>query len=413
MAATRTQAGKAQPTKGHILKIGVVGMGVGAAEILPAMESMPEVQLVAGADINPRVREAFSQRYHIRAYDSVEKLCADPEVDAVWVSTPNKYHAPHTIIAAQHGKHVVVEKPMAISLQEAEAMIEACDKNKVKLLCGHTMSYSAPVRAMYRIIKSGELGKARAINIWSYSDWMLRPRTAEELNLAEGGGIPYRQGPHQIDTIRLLGGGMLRSVRAMTGDWFKERTIPGYYGAYMEFEDGTPSIMVHNGYGYFNTNDLVAWGTERQRYTPEERVAIRKAMRTGSRKEDQDKDDMRIGGRQEFAIFARGGERKPWLPTDLGVVVVSCDRGDIRHSPYGVYVYGDDGKRDVPVGEGAAMRREELEELYNAVAMGGPVHHSGRWGMATLEVCLVIMQSARERREVMLKHQVPTPADYG
>src|SRR5574342_242609 len=114
------------------LRLGIVGIGVGASEILPQMEAMPDIQLVAAADINRRVLSTFQHRYGAKTYDSAEKLCADPNVEAVWVSTPNKFHAPHTIMAAEHGKHVVVEKPMAISLQEAEQMIDASIQNKVK-----------------------------------------------------------------------------------------------------------------------------------------------------------------------------------------------------------------------------------------------------------------------------------------
>ena len=90
-------------------------------------------------------------------------MCADPDVEAVWVSTPNRFHAPHTIIAANAGKHVVVEKPMAISLQEAEQMIEASSKNKIKLLCGHTQSFGPHIRTMRKIIRSGELGRLCAL----------------------------------------------------------------------------------------------------------------------------------------------------------------------------------------------------------------------------------------------------------
>src|SRR5262245_51613532 len=105
------------------LKIGIVGIGVGASEILPQMEAMPDIQLVAAADINRRMLNTFQHRYGAKTYDSIEKLCADPNVEAIWISTPNRFHAPHTITAADHGKHVVVEKPMAISLAEAEKMI--------------------------------------------------------------------------------------------------------------------------------------------------------------------------------------------------------------------------------------------------------------------------------------------------
>jgi predicted homoserine dehydrogenase-like protein len=125
------------------LKLGIVGIGVGASEILPQMEAMPDIQLVAAADINRRVLNTFQHRYGAKAYDSIEKLCADPNVEAVWISTPNRFHAPHTIIAVEHGKHVVVEKPMALSLAEAEKMIEAAEKNKVN-------SYAVTRKAMAR-----------------------------------------------------------------------------------------------------------------------------------------------------------------------------------------------------------------------------------------------------------------------
>jgi phthalate 4,5-cis-dihydrodiol dehydrogenase len=391
------------------LKLGIVGIGVGASEILPAMESTPQIELVAGADVNRRVLQTFQARYGARVYDSVEKLCQDPDVEAVWISTPNKFHATHTIIAAQHGKHVVVEKPMAISLQEAEGMIEAAEKNGIKLVCGHTQSFGPHIQTMRRIIQSGRLGRLRAMHVWAYTDWMLRPRTPEELDLAQGGGVPYRQGPHQIDTLRLLGGGMVRSVRGTIGQWFEGRSIPGYYSAYLDFEDGTVATLMHNGYGYFLASELVPWGTNKSRYTYEERAVIRRQLLDGTRDENTAKDAMRIGGSQEREIFRQRGGRRAWVPNDLGILVVSCDRGDIRQSQYGLYVYSDNGVEDVPLPEEGWARRGELEELYNAVVLKESIRHTGAWGMATLEVSLAIMQSARERREIFLSHQVAAP----
>jgi phthalate 4,5-cis-dihydrodiol dehydrogenase len=392
----------------------MVGIGVGGAEILPAMEATDSIDLMAGADINPVTRERFKQRYpNTRVYDSIEALCNDPDVDGVWISSPNRFHAEHAIVAANHGKHVVVEKPMALSLQQAEDMVRAADKNGVKLLAGHTMSYSLPIRAMRKIITSGRLGKLRALHVMAYSDWMLRPRSADELDFSQGGGVPWRQTPHQLDTVRVLGGGRLRSVRGMTGQWMPERPIPGYYSAYLEFEDGTPVTVVHNGYGYFLANELLPWGGTKQRYTLEQRVAVRKAMESGTRKEDDDKQDMRIGGNAEREIF-RTHEPEPWTPGDLGLVIASCDRGDIRHSAHGLYVYDDDGLHDIDLEgpTGMAQRRAELVEFYDGIIGGKPLYHDGAWGMATLEVALALMQSAKERREIQLTHQVPVAEDY-
>jgi phthalate 4,5-cis-dihydrodiol dehydrogenase len=104
------------------------------------------------------------------------------------------------------------------------------------------------------------------------------------------------------------------------------------------------------------------------------------------------------------------------MPEDMGLAVASLERADLRQSAQGVFVHSDAGKQDVPViagrQMGIAQRRAELEELYAAVVGGQPLWHDGRWGMATLEVCLAIMDSARERREIMLHHQVPLPAGY-
>ncbi|HEY7061134.1 MAG TPA: Gfo/Idh/MocA family oxidoreductase [Chloroflexota bacterium] len=398
------------------LKIGMIGIGVGGAEILPAMEAMESLELVAGADIVPATLERFQARYPwTKTYGSAEELCQDPNVEAVWISSPNRFHAQHTILAANHGKHIVVEKPMAINLDEARAMVEAADRNGVKLLAGHTRAFTLPLRAMRRVVASGKLGALRAVNVWAYSDWILRPRTADELDISQGGGVPYRQGPHQVDTVRLLGGGLVRSVRAQVGHWLPERPIPGYYSAFLEFEDGTPATIVHNGYGYFLGAELVPWGQDRQRYTAEERANIRAALRSGTRAETDEKQAMRIGGEQESKIFRRE-EPEPWVPEDCGFVLTSCDRGDVRQSAYGIYVHSDRGKEEIDVVAGRAMgtsqRRAELEELYDAVVLGKPLWHDGRWGMATLEVCLAMMQSARERQEIRLQHQVPVPADY-
>jgi phthalate 4,5-cis-dihydrodiol dehydrogenase len=417
MASTQ-QEGAASATKPiKALKLGLISVGVGAAEMLPAMEAMEEIDLFAAADVVPETRERFKARYpNARVYDSAEALVKDPDVEAVWIATPNRFHGPHTILAAEHGKHVVVEKPMALNIEQAEQMVETADKNKVKLLAGHTRSYTLPIQAMRRIITSGKLGKVRAIHLLAYSDWMLRPRTADELDINQGGGIPYRQGPHQIDTVRVLGGGLLRSVRAMTGQWMPERNIPGYYSAYLEFEDGTPATIIHNGYGYFLGAELVPWGESTQRYTMAERVEVRKQMREGRRDETQDKQALRIGGAAEEATFREAEREKPWVPEDMGLLIVSCDRGDIRHSKYGLYVYDDEGIHDVDLTPdremGVGQRRAELEEIYEGVVNNRPLFHDGRWGMATLEVCLAMMQSAKERREIMLTHQRPVTPEY-
>ena len=93
---------------------------------------------------------------------------------------------------------------------------------------------------------------------------------------------------------------------------------------------------------------------------------------------------------------------------DLGIVIASCEGADIRQSPHGLWVYDDNGQRELPVEGLREERFAELDEMYQAVTQNRPVEHDGRWGMATLEVVLGIMQSGRERREIMMTHQCPS-----
>jgi predicted dehydrogenase len=86
-------------------------------------------------------------------------------------------------------------------------------------------------------------------------------------------------------------------------------------------------------------------------------------------------------------------------------MLVSCERGDVRQSPNGLWVYDDDGQREVPVEGIHDERMAELDEMYQALTTGRPVRHDGRRGTATLEVVLAIRQSALERQEIRLSHQ--------
>jgi phthalate 4,5-cis-dihydrodiol dehydrogenase len=403
------------------LKLGVAGLGQAAGGVMPTMMALPEIELIVGADILPEMRDGFERRYPgVRSFDSIAAMCTQSDVEAVWVSTPNRFHCENAIEVMRHGKHVIVEKPMAISLEEADRMIAAAKQHGVKLIAGHTSSYQPSVRAIRRIIQSGVVGKLQAIFLWSYTDWMLRPRTPDELVFAEGGGIPHRQGPHQLDVVRLLGGGMLRSVRGTIGRWMPEREIPGFYTAYMEFADGTPVTVTHNGHGYFLTAELYPWAMAMHRYDEEDRKRFRRSLRAGRRDEVAEKGEYRLGGKLDKTMRPTPTEPLPWSPIDMGMLIVSCERGDIRHSKYGLTIYGDDGPQELDLRgigrpevdfEGGATI-PALVEMRGAVVEGKPVYHSGEWGRATLEASLAMIRSGQEHREIVLEHQVAMPAEY-
>jgi phthalate 4,5-cis-dihydrodiol dehydrogenase len=282
----------ARPGGERTLRVGIAGLGVGSAMVIPSVARMPITELVAAADPRPEALAQFVERHGGRAYDSVAALCADPDVDVVWVATPNQFHCEHVVLAASHGKHVVCEKPMALSVAEAERMVAAADEHGVHLLCGHTYSLNPSIQAMHRIVQTGELGRLIGLAHWMYSDWLLKPRLPQELDVTLGGGVVYRHLPHVVDSLRTLGGGMVRSVRAMVGAWMPERPAPGNVSAYLEFEDGTPATIAYGGYGYFNTADLV-WGIGDRLYSEEQAVQARRAFRAGQADDAAAKEQLR------------------------------------------------------------------------------------------------------------------------
>ena len=179
--------------------------------------------------------------------------------------------------------------------------------------------------------------------------------------------------------------------------------------------------MVYSAYGYFDSVELVSWGEDR---AVDDRARRRRALLSGDMDETRGKEATRFGGLVDgepripweagTGIYA-GGSPRAWLPGNQGVFIVCCENGDIRMSPEGLYVYDDDGRREVPVprgGPGMAFLTSEPIELYDAVRYNKPMLHDGRWGMATAEVQWAIIESARQRKEILLAHQSPVPEGY-
>ena len=388
--------------------MGMAGLGVASTQILPAVSRLPYLQITAAADLRADALSKFRKEYDAAAFSSVEEMCRSSDVDFIYIATPNQLHAEHAITAATHKKHVIVEKPMAMSLEECEAMNAAAEKYGVKLLCGHTHSFDPPIRKIREIVMSGELGKLCMINTWNYNEFMYRPRMKHEL--ATSRGVVLNQGPHHVDIVRLIGGGMARSLRAMTGIWDKARGYEGSYTCYLEFEDGTPATLVYSGYGFFDTAELFSWVGEGGQYRePETNLKVRRRLREVRSAEDEErlKEGMRFGGRREgeYSHLWSGERKQPFF----GFTLVSCEKGDIRQTPTGLFIYGENDKREIDLPVGSRGREAEIEELYNAVVHKRPVFHDGRWGEATLEVCLAMLESAKERKEILLSHQVPSP----
>src|SRR6476619_4148702 len=229
----------------HSIRIGLVGLGTGGRSLPQAVAKVTGFSFVAAAE------------FGIQTFDSIAVMCEREKLDAVYVATPNPYHAEHAITALEHGKHVMVEKPMALTLEDCDKMIAVAEKNRVKLMVAHTRSFNPPIRQMREIISSGSLGRVTQVHTIRYSPWLLRPREPGEIITELGGGVCYRQAPHQVDIARLLGGGLVRSVRAHAGRWSTENSTEGNYSALLQFDGGVTATLIYDGYGYFDDRELI------------------------------------------------------------------------------------------------------------------------------------------------------------
>src|ERR1044072_5155471 len=125
-------------TENTPIGLGIVGLGMAGAVMVHAAAAHTGYVLKAAADPHAGPREAFTRDHNARAYPVPKELRADPEVQALYIATPHQFHAPHAILAAEHGKHIILEKPMALTLADCDAIIAAVERHKGHLLVGHT-----------------------------------------------------------------------------------------------------------------------------------------------------------------------------------------------------------------------------------------------------------------------------------
>jgi phthalate 4,5-cis-dihydrodiol dehydrogenase len=394
------------------LRLGVAGLGRGFMLMLPTLAQHPKLKLVAAADPRPEARVRFAADFHAPAFETVGELCRDPDVEAIYIATPHQFHVEHVKLAAGAGKHVLVEKPMALSLTECRAMIEAARRGGIKIVVGHSHSFDRPYLRAREIIEEGHLGAVRMITALNYTDFLYRPRRPEELNTSEGGGVVWSQAAHQVDIVRLLAGGRVRTVRAATGRWDPTRPTEGAYSAFLTFEEGAFATLAYSGYGHFDSDEFGGWIGELGQTRQDRKYGeARRKLRTIK----SPAEEAELKKTQSYGVDASAAAQytKPHAHNHFGLIVISCERGDLRPLPNGVRVYTDDAEFLDKLPAGQVPRSEVIDELYDAAVDNRPTLHSGEWGLATTEVCLAILQSAAEGRELVLHEQVAALSKMG
>ena len=187
---------------------GILGAGkIAESQMAPAICAAPGHELAVVTRREQEAAQRFADRHGAqRAYDRVEALLEDDQVNAVYVATPPHLHARETVLAAEAGKHVLCEKPMALTTGEARAMIDACQANGVMLTICHYQRFNARHQRIRSLLEEGAIGQVTAARI-NFSDrFPPQPGVWHHDPEISGGGPVMDLGIHCIDLLRFLCG---------------------------------------------------------------------------------------------------------------------------------------------------------------------------------------------------------------
>jgi predicted dehydrogenase len=213
---------------------------IATEKVIPGIRRAARCEIVAIGSRDAEAARVAADRLAIpRAYGSYEALLADPDVDAVYIPLPNHMHAEWTIAAARAGKHVLCEKPLAVTAADAERMVEACEAAGVRLMEAFMYRHHPSWVAVRELVASGRIGTLSAVQSWFgfYNDDPANIRNIREF----GGGALYDVGCYCVNLSRMLFGGEPVRVEASVvrdgGDGVDTLTT-----GVLEFENGLASF---------------------------------------------------------------------------------------------------------------------------------------------------------------------------
>ncbi|NOU64904.1 gfo/Idh/MocA family oxidoreductase [Paenibacillus sp. LMG 31461] len=244
------------------LKVAVLGAGAIAGQHFDAIRRTDGFVACAVADIQLERAQAIAETYGITDYRDYQELIRQERPDVVVIALPHFLHRETAIFAAEHGCHLMLEKPMALNVAECDDIMEAANKADIRILIGHTQHYIAENIHAKRIIESGELGEIVMINDVRHLNYFqdTRPQWFLEKDKS-GGGILANLGTHSIDKIQWLMDSSVRKVSAAVSHHGKRGNVEGSGIIYMELASGLPASIAQSGYPGATRNETEIIGT--------------------------------------------------------------------------------------------------------------------------------------------------------
>ena len=222
---------------------GLIGCGdISRRRVAPALRDSPLCELVAVSRAKAELAESFAKEFGARRWCADwHDFLMDYEIDAIYIATPVHLHAEQAIAAAERGKHVLCEKPMALNVAECDRMIDACRTNDVKLGVAYYRHFYPVVRRVKELIDSGELGVPIVVQVNAFEWFNPEPTAARSWLLKKelaGGGPMFDFGCHRIEVLLDLLGD-ISDVKSTLANVFFNREVEDTATAMFRFERGT------------------------------------------------------------------------------------------------------------------------------------------------------------------------------
>ncbi len=248
-----------QPYDGPVLRVAIMGLGSYGTRVAEAMQASQKAKLVGVISGTPAKIKAWQAKYNIPDkncynYENFDNIKNNPDIDVVYVITPNALHHDQVIRVAKAGKHAICEKPMAINAREGQEMVDACKKANVKLLVGYRMHFEPKTLEIVRMRKEGELGKIlffqglSGFKIGDPTQWRLNKQLA-------GGGSLMDIGIYSINGARYMIG---EEPTWVTAEETKTDNVKFKEGVdeTVQFQLGFPSGAVASCLSTYSMNNL-------------------------------------------------------------------------------------------------------------------------------------------------------------
>lgn len=195
-------------TQAPVLRVAILGLGSYGTRVAEAMRESKRAKLVGAISGTPSKLKQWQEKYGIPEkncynYENFDQIKNNPDIDAVYIITPNSLHHPQTLRVAKAGKHVICEKPMATNAKQAQEMVDACRKANVQLLVGYRLHFEPKTLEIIRMRKEGEFGKVlffqglAGFKIGDPKQWRLNRELA-------GGGSMMDIGIYAINGARYM-----------------------------------------------------------------------------------------------------------------------------------------------------------------------------------------------------------------